>query len=163
MILLSLVCPTVLRKYDYWNTFEAGSQTSVSKPNPKREMYFILFLLSFSVKKSDHDVKLNWQSTIFISKVSRRIRYVQIEFVWFILPEFCHFLPEKVHFFIFGKATAPLPPSWCAYVTNPISMITKTATSPRFQIGHSPFKSNNFQFPKAKNTNQASCPATNTP
>ena len=52
-MLLSLVCPTVLRKYDlrkYVNTFKARSQKSVNKHNPicgmcYCEMRSVLFLL----------------------------------------------------------------------------------------------------------------------
>ena len=52
-ILLSLVCPTVLRKYDlrkYVNTFKARSQTSVNKHNAICGMCYcgmrsVLFLL----------------------------------------------------------------------------------------------------------------------
>ena len=52
-ILLSLVCPTMLHKYDlrkYVNTFKARSQTSVNKHNPTCGMYYcgmrsVLFLL----------------------------------------------------------------------------------------------------------------------
>ena len=52
-ILLSLVCPTVLRKYDlrkYVNTFKARSQASVNKHNPICGMCYcgmrsVLFLL----------------------------------------------------------------------------------------------------------------------
>ena len=42
-ILLSLVCPIVLRKYDlrkYENTFKARSQTSVNKHNPTCRMCY---------------------------------------------------------------------------------------------------------------------------
>ena len=42
-ILLSLVCPILLRKYDlgkYINTFKARSQTSVNKHNPICGMCF---------------------------------------------------------------------------------------------------------------------------
>ena len=63
-ILLSLVRPIVLRKYDlrkYVNTFKVRSQTSVNKHNPTCARYFILFLLLigpivFFNEKSDHDV-----------------------------------------------------------------------------------------------------------
>ena len=50
-ILLSLVCPTVLRKYylrKYVNTFKARSQTSVNKHSPTCEcaiVPYVLFLL----------------------------------------------------------------------------------------------------------------------
>ena len=58
-ILISLVYLTVLVNAIYGNTFKARSQTSVNKHNPTCEMCFILFLLSFSMKKCDHDVILN--------------------------------------------------------------------------------------------------------
>ena len=54
-ILLSYVYSLVLRKYDlikYGNTLKARSQTSVSRHNPTCGMCFILFLLSFSIKKA---------------------------------------------------------------------------------------------------------------
>ena len=43
----------------YGNTFKARSQTSVNKHNPTCKMCFILFILSVSMKKDDHEVKLN--------------------------------------------------------------------------------------------------------
>ena len=53
-ILLSLACPTVLRKYDLYkqsNTLKARSQTSVNKRNPTYgirscKMRYVLFLLN---------------------------------------------------------------------------------------------------------------------
>ena len=44
----------------YGNAFKARSQTFVNKHNWTCEMCFNLFLLSFSMEKSDHEVKLNW-------------------------------------------------------------------------------------------------------
>ena len=48
-ILLGLVCPTVLRKYDfrkYVDTFKARSQTSANKHNPTCAIVrYVLFLL----------------------------------------------------------------------------------------------------------------------
>ena len=39
----------------YGNSFKARKQTLVNKHKPSCEMCFILLLLSFSMKKSDHD------------------------------------------------------------------------------------------------------------
>ena len=50
-ILLSLVCPTVYVNTIYGSTFMARSQMSVNKHDPTCEMCFILFFLSFSMKK----------------------------------------------------------------------------------------------------------------
>ena len=100
-ILLSLVCPTVLRKYNLRkcvNTFKARSQTSVNKHNPTRGMcycgmLYILFLLQliwpkrfylaedmtnlylFKAFWNDHLV-----SHFFLSDVSLRNQYKYITF-----------------------------------------------------------------------------------
>ena len=69
-ILLSLVCPTMLHKYDlrkYVNTFKARSQTSVNKHNPTCGMYYcgmrsVLFLL-----------QLTWPRRIYLAGDIRSI------------------------------------------------------------------------------------------
>ena len=48
----------------YGNTFQAGRQTSVNKHN---ENSFILALSLFQLKKSDHDVKLNYHDIYLLS------------------------------------------------------------------------------------------------
>ena len=53
-IQLSLVCPTVLRKYDlrkYVNTFKARSLTSVNKYNPACGMCYVFIQIATDMAK----------------------------------------------------------------------------------------------------------------
>ena len=114
-------------------------------------MYFILFLLSFSVKKSGHDVKLNWQSTIFISKVSRRIRYVQIEFVWFIFAQILSFFARNSAFFSFWEGDyPPAPPAGALMSPPPFPWSLKQQPPWDFKLAihHSKATISNFQKPR---------------
>ena len=86
----------------YENTFKTRSQTSVNKHNPTCEMCFILFPVSFSMKKCDHNVKLNWLSMIFIfgvisiiiQKNTLCINKIRLIYFW---QNYVIFLPKNVH------------------------------------------------------------------
>ena len=74
-ILLSLVCPTLVHKYNLCkdiNTFKARSQTSVNKHNPTYGMcYCSLFLIAISTDMTKKDLSSQeiWRTSIHFLKV----------------------------------------------------------------------------------------------
>ena len=94
-------------------------------------MCFILFPVSFSMKKFDHNVKLNWLSMIFIFGVISIIiqkntlctNKIRVIYFW---QNYVIFLPKYVHFFFWGgeggggNCLPLLPsPSLCGYGCRP--------------------------------------------